>query len=104
MSEPAFVTASEVRTLSEDMLTITAVPEELGAVSPAYQVNDSLADGEVVNLTAPEGEQVISDSLHVRFAGWKLYVKNGEGYELVDSAQTNQYRYVHQSGRQGLAG
>ena len=98
VNDPSFVTAGEVRTLSRDMLTITAVPEELGVVSPVYQVNDSLADGAVVNLTAPDGEQVISESLRIRFAGWKLFAKSGDAYVLVDSALTNQYRYVHQSG------
>ena len=94
-----FVTVSEVRSLATDMLTITAAPEELGTVSPAYQVTTEIRGGDVWNLRAEDGVQTASDTMKVRFVGWKLYRANQAGdFELVDQAETNACDYVHPAG------
>lgn len=94
-----FLSAEAVKSKATDMLTITADTEELGTVSPAYGVSTSIQGGDVVEFSAPNGVIDLSAALKVRYAGWKLYRKNGDDvYELVDSAVTNALRYVHEAG------
>ena len=82
---------------TSDVLTVTATPESLGTVSPAYGTAPVEA-GEVV-CTAPTGEQTDSEDLRYTFPGWELTTKHlGIGDAVVTSGEGTTCRYVHAAG------
>ena len=75
-------------------LTVTAVPEEIGVVSPAYGKYKTLADGSTTVCTAPSAEWDITDQKHAHFTGWKYYIVDEDGlYQLADEGDTLIFSY-----------
>lgn len=80
-------------------LAIASSTDEVGSPTPAYGIIQDMDDGEALSLSAPEGDQPVSDTYRAAFDGWTLYdVAEDGSLTSLDSAKTNAYRYVHTAG------
>ena len=98
-----FVTCGPAHLLANDSFFITSSSEALGTVTPNYGTyGGALGEGTRINCSAPTDDFVISDSVHAKICGWKLYEYDSEGTKPetpYDEAETNALVYVHSAGR-----
>ena len=95
VAQSDFVTAGAAVSLL-DRLLVSGDPVEIGTPTPDYGWIAGVSG--TITGSAPVGEVVVSESLRMRFAGWKRYVQDVTGWRFVAESSENSYSYSHTAG------